>query len=134
MEALQSLVSDEFLISFSFISTPTALQRALRRSKYVNDLEEALKSGSITEQTIKNFATDLLKTLKAGETFQYDLTLAGLAIALERRSSDFAEEYLHDLSKLKLAEMPMSIRVARECLKSRLTLAKTKIVLPEIAS
>ena len=47
------------------------------------------------------------------------LALATIAVVLERRTTDFADEYLCHLARLKLAEMPLSIRVARECLKHR---------------
>ena len=49
------------------------------------------------------------------------MALAALAVVLERRTTEFAEEFLLDLAKLKLAEMPLCIRVARECVKHRMT-------------
>ena len=47
------------------------------------------------------------------------LALAALAVILEHRATDFAEEFLHDLSRLRLSELSAAIYVARECLKNR---------------
>src|SRR5579872_4160750 len=97
---LTDLTGDEFLVSFSCIATPTALCRALRRSKYVTRVEDALTSGDISESMIKSFADHMLKELHAGESFKYDLSIAALAVALERRASGFSQEYLSDLVNL----------------------------------
>ena len=39
----------------------------------------------------------------------------------------FAEEYLHDLARLKRTELNNCIRVARECLKARYDLPKNEL-------
>ena len=54
-----------------------------------------------------------------------ELALAALAVAVERRPTDFAEEFLHDLARPQIAEMGLAIRVARECLRHRTSVAVT---------
>ncbi len=117
----ERLTSDEFALSTASISTPEALRRLLLRSQIVHDIRESLRQGSITEDSIREFVSSLMKGFHVGARFEHEMALAALAVALERRPTDFAEEFLLDLAKLKLAEMPLCIRVARECLKHRMT-------------
>lgn len=125
-KVLDELISDSFVLSLGFLSTPTTLRRQLLRSKEVREVREALQQGAITEKTIREFVSSLLASFRVGARFEHELALATLAVVLERRPSDFAEEFLLDLAKLKLAEMPLCIRVARECLKHRPTVTRNK--------
>ena len=52
--------------------------------------------------------------------------LAALAVALETCPHEYAEQYLHDLAKLRLAEVGTAIRVARECLRERYLRPRTE--------
>jgi hypothetical protein len=126
-DPLNSLISDDFFASFAGISMPASLLRAFNRSEYVKDVKRRLISGEITEAMIKAFVDEKIKELKAGEYFRFDPSMAALAAALRHRKTHFAEEYLTDLANLKLAEMPMSIRVARECLKERMNLERERL-------
>ena len=128
---LEKLTSEEFISPIAYIGTPTALYRVLRRSPDVLALEQALLTGELSLDNIKDFASSLANEIKKGESFKYDITLAAIGVVLEQNPSDFAEEYLSDLAKLKLLEIPMSIRVARECLKNRVNLAKTTVMVRE---
>lgn len=120
----ERLTSDEFASSTGFISTPEALRRFLLRSQEVRDIRESLRQGSITEEAIREFVSSLMKGFRVGSRFEHETVLAALAVALERRATDFAEEFLTDLAKLKLAEMPLSIRIARDCLRHRATITR----------
>lgn len=122
---LECLKSDEFAISAEAIATPEALRRHLLRSQEVRDIREALRQGAITETSIRTFVSSLMREFIAGKHFPHEMALAALAVALERRPTDFAEEFLLNLAKLKLAEMPMCIRVARICVKQRTSLTRT---------
>lgn len=121
---LNELSSDSFVLSVGFISTPGALRRSLLHTKKVREVRDSLRQGAITEGTIREFVSVLLSGFRVGQRFEHEMALAALAVVLERRATDFAEEFLLDLAKLKLAEMPLCIRVARECLKHRMTMTR----------
>lgn len=127
---LEKLKSDEFVMKFSFISNPRAVHGALQRSEEVRDLRSALRSGEITDETLRSFTAELLSHLEEGRLFEHELALAAIAVALETRSTAFAEEYVLDLARLELAELPAAIRVAREACRERLKLPgnTTKVV------
>jgi hypothetical protein len=131
LHCLEKLTSEEFISPIAYVGTPIALYRVLRRSPEILALEQALLTGELSPDNIKDFASSLANEIKKGESFKYDITLAALGVVLERNSSDFAEEYLSDLAKLNLLEIPMSIRVARECIKNRVHLAKTTVLVRE---
>jgi hypothetical protein len=116
---LEQLHSEGFLLSLAFVSTPGPLRRVLSRRQEVRMVREALRQGAITEATIRRFVSDLMRDFRPGKQFLHELPLAALAVAMETRATDFAEEFLHDLSRLRSAEMGLCIRVARECLKRR---------------
>jgi hypothetical protein len=123
---LDELTSDSFVLSVGFLSTPGTLRRFLLRSREVREVREALRQGAIDEDVIRAFVSRLLTGFRVGVRFEHEMALAALAVVLERRTTDFAEEFLLDLAKLRLAEMPLCIRVARECLKHRVTIAQNK--------
>jgi hypothetical protein len=119
----ERLTSDEFAISAGSISTPEALRRFLLRSKEVREIRESLRQGAITEETVREFVSSLMRAFHVGQRFVHEMALAALAVALERRPTDFAEEFLHDLSRLKLAELCLCLRVARVCIQERSSVA-----------
>jgi hypothetical protein len=123
---LDELKSESFVLSAGFLSTPRAVRRFLSQAKEIRELREALRKGSIAEETIREFVSSLMAGFRVGQRFEHELALAGLAVVLERRPTEFAEEFLHDLATLRLAEMPLSIRVARECLTQRTTMTRNK--------
>ena len=102
-----------------FIATPSALRRALQRSPEVRLIRESLKIGALDEEAIGHFVESLMTDLKPGMPFAHDLTLSALAVALDQRGTGFAEKFLEELAGLQAAEMSMSIRVARECLRAK---------------
>jgi hypothetical protein len=126
---LDRLLSVPFQASMTFAPTPTALHRMLERSPEVRKIQRGLQRGEITEATIEQFVASLMKGLKQGERFQDEVPLAALAVALQSRSSPFADSFLHQLAGLKLAEMSTCVRVARECLDQRVHVAKSKAAL-----
>ncbi len=123
---LERLNSESFVLSAACISTPEGLRHFLLRSPEVRDLRKALYQGTIAEETIRKFVSSLMRDFRAGYHFEHEFALAGLAVVLERRPTDFAEEFLLDLAKLKLAEMPLCIRVARESVRRRATMAQNR--------
>ena len=126
MSVLDHLKSEEFALSVGFPATPIALCQVLRRTEAVHNLRRCLEQGAVSEETIRAFVSALLAGFRVGQRFEHETVLAALAVVLERRPTDFAEEFLLDLAKLKLAEMSRCIRVARECLKHRVTITQNK--------
>lgn len=124
--AVLALVDDEFLVDYGLLGNPRALQSALARSRQVSRIRDALANGEIDEDALRLFVGELLRELKIGTLFPYDVSLAALAVAIQSRPTAFAEEFLRSLAALKLVEMPMSIRVAREAMKVNQRLPKNK--------
>lgn len=121
---LDRLTDDEFHLSLGFMHTPAAIRRALLRSPDVKRLAAAIRYGLIHEDVIGRFVGSVTGPFEKGRRLPDDLALAALAVVLERRPTAFAEEFLHDLSRLDLTEMRLSIGVARECLANRYSLPK----------
>jgi hypothetical protein len=124
---LDYLASDHFDDSVGFILPPAALRLRLRQLPRVRAVAAALRRSEITEAMIRDFAGALAMEFRKGQRLPGDLALAALAVVLEHWPTDFAEEYLCDLSSLHLAEMGTSIRVARECLKARYALPANQV-------
>jgi hypothetical protein len=119
IDVLEKLKSDELSVAVGFVDTPEVLRKALLRTKEVSDVREALRQGAISDDTVRRFVHVLLRDLRLGERFAHELAIAALAVAIERWATKFADEFLGDLSRLRLAEMSTCIRVARECSKNR---------------
>jgi len=122
-KVLEQLKSEDFAVSVGFLSTAGALRRFLGRTSEVAAVRQSLREGAITENTIRGFVSALIESLRIGERLPHELALSALAVALETRPTDFADEFLRGLARLKLAELSLVIRVARECLKRRVTIA-----------
>lgn len=116
---LEQLASEPIQLLSACLSTASALRRGLARSAEVRAVREAVETGALTEGMMRAFVSGLMAELTTGESFAHDHTLSALAVVLEPLDLSFAEEFLQDLSRLRLAEMGMSVRVARECLKHR---------------
>jgi hypothetical protein len=125
-DVLSELVSEGFLLEVGFLSTAGSVRRFLARSRVVADIRKALRDGTLTERDLRHFVTFLMHDLRAGERFEHEMAVAAIAVALERRATAFAEEYLGELARVKVAEMCLCSRVARECLKHRDSVAGTR--------
>jgi hypothetical protein len=127
LKLLEQLKSESFAVAVGFLLPSPALRHVLKHQSEVQEIEDALNAGAMSDETIRAFVSRCMSELRRGERFPYDLALAALAVVLEYRPTVFAEEYLHDLSRLKLAEMGSSIRVAQECLRHRAAMIDNKI-------
>lgn len=123
----EQLTSENFLLKFGIISNSRAVHRALELSDEVAQLSIALFQGEIDEKSIRRFVSQLLSELQIGKLFPYDMTLAAIAVAIQRRPTAFAEEFLLDLARLDRAEMPISIRVARHAARVHSQIPRNKI-------
>ncbi len=118
---------NEFSESLGFVLPPRAMRIALQRSRTVQQIAKAVRRGEISEQNIRAFVHLLTSEYQEGKGLPGDLAFAALAVALEQVPTDYAEELLCDLARLRLVEMMTSIRVARECLKNRYLLPKNEV-------
>lgn len=122
---LNALTSDEFFLSLGVSATAPGLLRALRRSPFVKELRESLATGEVTERGVRLFVARLMREFRPGVQFFHEPALAALAVALENRSTAFAEEYLLDLARLKhIAEMELAPRVAAASIKRWMKVSK----------
>ncbi len=131
---LNALLDDEFLAVLGCVSSNRAVANALRNSKRIRAVTESLAIGKLDETHIRGFVSSLLHQFRTGELFPWDLTLAALAVSLERRQSVFVDEFLTDLSRVGLAEFPMSPRIARDMLTQRSSLPRLKSRLMVLSS
>lgn len=119
MGELEQLASDGLQSVFGSVSTAQALLRSLRRSPAVRQVQQALESEQLSDSDVRAFVANLLHAWSPGRLFPHDVALAAIAVVLERRFTDFADEYLHDLARLNAPEVPKATRVARLCLEAR---------------
>jgi hypothetical protein len=120
---LQQLLSDDFAVAVGFHSNPAGMRRRLARMPEIAAVRRALDEGALTEESIGRFVSGIMADFRRGEHFAHEDALSALCIALETRPTDFAEEFLRDLASLKVAELSLAIRVARECRRHRAAIA-----------
>lgn len=116
---LEVLRSDEFYYhdSLLMILPPSPMRRVLQRSSFVQDINNALKSGEITESDIREFAASI--RIEPGKKSIDDEAVAAVAVALEDIETDFANEYINDLAALKLSEIVLATHIARDILRQK---------------
>lgn len=121
MNRLIALTTDNFNASIGAVSSPAALRRHLIRCAEVQEIRKALADGHITEKTIEGFTQLLMNHFVRGEQFRHEAALAALAVVLENRHTEFAEDYLLDLARLKdkISELDLAPRIAGLCLQER---------------
>ena len=113
---LKVLIEDAFEIAVGPCVTTPTLRRQLQRMPEVQNVRIALDSQVLSDDDLKSFVDQLMTTFQHGTRFPHDMALAALAVALESRPTPFATEYLSTLARFHLQEMPVSSRIARECL------------------
>jgi hypothetical protein len=123
---LEELRSDEFAIRYEIIATPTALRSALLKAPEIRELKEAIDRGEIKETQLREFVGCLSGDFRPGHHFPHEMALAALAVTMEARMTDFAYEFLRDLSAIQIREMFLSPLVAGLCLKERCRFPFTK--------
>jgi len=90
----------------------------LTKLRTVRQTAAALRRGEISEQTIRPFVHSLAAEYQEGRALPGDLAFGAVAVALEQAPTSYG-----DLARLRLAEMPVNTRVARECLRAMPRLA-----------
>jgi hypothetical protein len=125
--SLSELHSEQFLDSLGIVTSASGLRRALVKSPLVDRLRRAIASGAIPESSIRAYCERLMQAFERGGRFPHELALAALCIALEERVTPFVEEFLLDLARLDIVEMPLAPELARECLKRWYALPRAKM-------
>ena len=122
------LTSENFIVKYTVIGTADALRSALSMSSEIAQLRQRLNQGAISPREVEELVSELMTQFKIGEKFVYDISLAAIAVGIERDQSATCRRLLQDLASLRCAEMPMAIRVARKCLYARYAETKTENV------
>jgi len=123
---LDSLTTDDFAIRLGLISNPRAIHRRLQVSDEVHSIRRALANGEITEESLRRFTAELLCEYAPDQLFGHEMALAAIAVVLETRATAFASEFIGDLARLELSELPIAIRVARESARIQLSVTGSK--------
>lgn len=121
MSALLALTSEAFHEEVGPHLPASVMRRVLRLQPAIRAVEAALETGALGEGDIEAFVIELLRQYAPGVRFAQDLVLAGIAVALEHRSSPFVERYLELLSRSRVPELSLSPRVAAESIRWRTT-------------
>lgn len=131
MNVLEKIKTEEFITDLGYQLPAGPMHKLLSGCSETLKIREGYQNGSISESEIKDFVQGLIKEFKFDEKFYYDLTLATIAVALEKCYTDFADEYLYDLSKLEVTELKIASDIAKVCLMEKeklpLTLYKKDI-------
>jgi hypothetical protein len=126
--SLEYLRSIDLLQSTLHVATVEALVEVLRADPVLTELRKWLSSHAIDPTAVDAFVRELLGGIQIGRRSAYDVSLAAMAVMLERRPGPHADTYLKNLSKLNIRELPMSPRVARQCLSFRSSFFTTNTV------
>ena len=119
MNALLDLQNEDIQTKGFVISAAEALRTFLQYRSEVVSLRKAIEGEEVTPTDIKEYVDELLRSFSAGTKFAYEIDLAAISVTLETFPGPFAEEYLEDLSRLQIQELPLAPRVARLCLTRR---------------
>lgn len=111
----------------ALVSTPPALRAALKRTQSAKTLHRAFVLGTIPIDSVSDYVQELTGQFERGVRFPYEPELCLLAVVLEESNSPIADQFLKDLSRVRVAELPMSPKVAEICLNARRRYPRNKI-------
>jgi hypothetical protein len=102
------------------VATPKAVCSILRTHSHVEAARRHLfENADEARRDIEEFVRERLVDLKPKTYFPHEPAFCALAVALETLPMPAAEDFLSELAALRIAEMPLSSRVATLCLKRR---------------
>jgi hypothetical protein len=119
MTELEQLLTLDDDVTLSYISTAEGVRSHLAGRREVLALRQALDAGAIAFEDVQAFARGLVGQFVRGTHSPADAVLAAVVVAIEPLPSGPIEEFLKNLAGVKVAEMPMSPRVARLALRER---------------
>lgn len=117
--AMRLLDSDDIAQVVLTVATPNALCIILRTHRDVKAVRQHLLNSMDARREIEEFVRERLFDLKPKLYFPHEPAFCALAVALETLPTPAAEDLLSELAALRIAEMPMSSRVAVLCLRHR---------------
>jgi hypothetical protein len=111
--ALTALDSEDIAQLVFTIATPKAVCSILRTHSVVTAVRRQLfENADNARRDIEEFVRERLVDLKPKTYFPHEPAFCALAVALETLPMPAAEGFLSELAALKIAEMPISSRVA----------------------
>ena len=113
------LDSDDIAHVVLTVATPNAIYGILRNRKDVVVVRKYLLNSMDAHREIEEFVRERLVDLKPKVYFPHEAAFCALAVALEPLSMPAAQSFLSQLAALRIAEMPISSRVAAICLLHR---------------
>ena len=117
---LTGLDSDEIAQTVFTLATPNAIYAILRaRSDIAAIRRHLFDNAGEARRAIEEYVRERLIDLKPKTYFPHEPAFCALAVVLETLPMPAAEDFLSELSVLKIAEMPISPRVAALCLQRR---------------
>ena len=130
---LIALDSEEIAQVVFTVATSKALCSILRTHRDVKAVRQYLWESTDARREIEEFIRERLVALRPKTYFPHEPAFCALAVATLRMPA--AEDFLSELAALRIAEMPISSRVAALCLKRRreLLASNTRAVF-EVAS
>jgi hypothetical protein len=133
--SLIALDSEEIAQVVFTVASPKAVCSILRAHSHVKAARRHLENAYEARRDIEEFVRERLVDLKSKTYFPHEPALCALAVALETLPMPAAEDFLSELAALRIAEMPLSPRIAALCLKRRRELfASNTLAVFEVAS
>jgi hypothetical protein len=120
-ELLERISSEDFESTVWPAATTQRLRHLLLATPEVRTLREALTSGELSENRIREFVSSSMLQLRRGVRFDFEVAFAAIAVALESYFAPIADEYLAALAGLAVPELGVASRVAQEVLRKRAT-------------
>lgn len=117
--SLTMLDSEEIAQIVFTIATPRGIYNILRAHRDVKAARQYLWDNTDVRREIEEFIRDRLVALRPKVYFPHEPAFCALAVALESLPNPAAEVFLTELAALRIAEMPLSPRIASQCLKHR---------------
>ena len=106
-------------VTLSCISTAEGVRSHLSARPEVMALRQALVSGAVTFEDVEAFVRGLIAQFVRGTHSPADAVLAAIVVAAELLPRASIEQFIENLARVTIAEMPMSPRVARLSLHER---------------
>lgn len=125
MTALENLHTEEFVESIGFYSTAQGLYLALAKSQFVGELSIAIRTGEVSIDELRSFVEQISAKFERGKRFSEEVSLAAICVAIEDLPNSFSEEFLIDLARVNVTEIPYASKVAAICVAHLFRLPKT---------
>lgn len=110
LERILALADD---MALSAISTPEAFRARLSERPEVISLRRALQAEAVTLDQVWEFVRGLLGNFRRGVQLPEDIVIAAVSVAVETYPVRAVQEFMEDLARVRVSEMPLAPRVAR---------------------